>query len=223
MPLRTLVTGPFRENTYLVWAEGANAALLIDPGDEPEIIQAAALELQVQVALILLTHGHLDHVGAVDAMREVSGAPAAASRDERELIAWFPESCRLFGLPERPAPTIDHWLKPDASHLPAVIADLLPWGPAITIHQTPGHTLGGVTYQVGGDLFTGDTLFKESIGRTDLPGGDMPTLAVSLAKLVRLGDDLNVYPGHGESTTIGQEKMNNGYIQQLVPAEFLGG
>ena len=223
MPLRTLVTGPFQENSYLVWAEGESAALLIDPGDDPEIIQTAIEEQQLQVALILLTHGHLDHVGAVDAMREQSGAPAVAHPEERELIAWYPESCRLFGLPERPAPTIDRWLLPDASSLPEEMAKLLPWGPGIIIHHTPGHTLGGVTYQVGNDLFTGDTLFKESIGRTDLPGGDMPTLAASLAKLVCLGDDLKVYPGHGESTTIGQEKMNNGYITQLVPAELLGG
>lgn len=222
MPVRTVVTGPFVENTYLVWSDGASTALLIDPGDDPALLQAAVEEQQLQVALILLTHGHLDHVGAVDAMRNYSGAPAVATEGERELIAWYPEACRMFGLPERPPPTIDHWLSSDARALPDELAALLPEGPAVTIHQTPGHTAGGVTYQIGSNLFTGDTLFKESIGRTDLPGGDMAILAASLAKLVSLDDDLKVYPGHGDSTTIGQEKLHNGYIQQLVPAELLG-
>ena len=223
MPMRTVVTGPFQENCYLVWAEGASTALLIDPGDDPALLQAAVEEQQLQVALILLTHGHLDHIGAVDAMRDYSSAPAVATAGERELIAWYPESCRMFGLAERPAPTIDHWLPNDATELPDEIAALLPEGPAVMIHQTPGHTAGGVTYQIDTNLFTGDTLFKQSIGRTDLPGGNLATLAASLAKLVSLDDALKVYPGHGDATTIGQEKLNNRYIEQLVPAEQLGG
>ena len=219
MPVRTIVTGSFRENCHLVWAEGHPQALCIDPGDDAPVLQAAVDELGLELAAILLTHCHLDHVAAVDEMHAWSGASVVAGQGEEQLLAWVPESYRFFGLPERPAPRVDHWLQPDDADLAAAVP-ALPLGTLqVRIYATPGHTPGGTSYRIGADFFSGDTLFRDSIGRTDLPGGNLDTLAQSLALMMALPADLAVHPGHGESTTIGRERQRNPYIQQLVPKE----
>ena len=129
------------------------------------------------------------------------------------------KSYGFFGLPERPAPEVDHWLPLDAVDLAAAVPALSLGALQVAIYPTPGHTPGGRSYRIGDDLFPGDTLFRGSIGRTDLPGGDLETLAQSLALLMALPDDLAVHPGHGAITTIGRERQENTYIRQLVPPE----
>lgn len=219
MPVRTIVTGSFKENCHLVWAEGHPQALCIDPGDDAPVLQAAVDELGLELAAILLTHCHLDHVAAVDEMHAWSGASVVAGQGEEQLLAWVPESYRFFGLPERPAPRVDHWLQPDSADLAAAVPALTLGTLQVRIYATPGHTPGGTSYRIGADFFSGDTLFRDSIGRTDLPGGNLDTLAQSLALMMALPADLAVHPGHGDSTTIGRERQRNPYIQQLVPKE----
>lgn len=215
MGVKTMITGPFQENSYLVWMPGSSRAVIIDPGDDADRLQSVIEAENLQLAAILATHAHLDHVGAVEQLHRWSGAPVCIPERERELLAWLPESYRLFGLPERPVPEVDYWLKPELTELSPLLASTDLGGLAITIHATPGHTAGGVCYQIDQALFVGDTLFHDSVGRTDLPGGDKPTLEQSLRYLMTLPDDLVVYPGHGPATTLGREKRANPYLLEL--------
>ncbi|MCH7521824.1 MAG: MBL fold metallo-hydrolase [Candidatus Marinimicrobia bacterium] len=215
MGVKTMITGPFQENSYLAWTAGSNRAVIIDPGDDADRLQAIIEAEHLQLAAILATHAHLDHVGAVDQLRKWSGAPVCIPEGERELLAWLPASCRLFGLPERPVPEVDHWLKSELTQLSGLLPSANLGDLAVTIHATPGHTAGGVCYQIDQALFVGDTLFHDSVGRTDLPGGDWPTLEQSLRYLMTLPDDLVVYPGHGPATTLGREKQSNPYLLDI--------
>jgi glyoxylase-like metal-dependent hydrolase (beta-lactamase superfamily II) len=221
--IRTVVTGSFQENCYLVWDAAGPNAVIIDPGDDSDAIQATIAEEGLHPVAILLTHAHLDHVGAVDDLREQYGLPVFAAEGERDLLAWVPESYRFFGLPERPAPKVDHWLALACTNLLEADPKLILGALEVEIIPTPGHTPGGTSYRIGADLFPGDTLFKDSIGRTDLPGGNLDILAESLGRLMALPGDLNVYPGHGPATTIARERADNPYIQELVPGETLRG
>ena len=215
MHIQTIVTGPFRENAYLIWENGGDAAVMIDPGDEAHLLQKAILSEQLQLGLILVTHAHLDHVGAVAELRAFSGAVVCVPAGERESLAWLPESYRFFGLPVRPVPEVDHWLPPELTDLGNLLSPRQRGGLDITAHATPGHTAGGTSYQVGNHCFVGDTLFRDSVGRTDLPGGDWPLLQSSLRRLMNLPAGTIVHPGHGEPTTIGREREANPFILGL--------
>lgn len=219
MQIKTIVTGPFQENCYLVWEKGAERAIMIDPGDEALRLRSALDQEQLRLGAILVTHAHLDHVGAVSELRAWSRAVVCFPEQEKELLDWLPESYRLFGLPEKPAPEVDVWLPTNIVHLSDALSEDHLGGLEITVHPTPGHTAGGVSYQIGASCFVGDTLFRDSVGRTDLPGGSWPRLQASLQRLMQLPADLAVYPGHGLPTTIGRERETNPYLQDLVPSE----
>ncbi len=206
MQIKTIITGPFQENSYLVWAEGADSAVMIDPGDEALRLQGALDEEQLRLGAILVTHAHLDHVGAVSELRAWSGALVCIPEQEKEILDWLPDSYRLFGLPVKPAPEVDVWLPADIADLSEALSIDHLGGLDITVHLTPGHTAGGVSYQIGANCFVGDTLFRDSVGRTDLPGGSWPRLQASLRRLMQLPGDMAVYPGHGQPTTIARER-----------------
>ncbi len=219
MQLRTIVNGPFQGNAYLIWREEGSRAVLIDPGDDPECFLAALETDGLTLALILATHGHLDHIGAAQPLHLETGAPVCIPAGEREIVAHLPEACRMFGLPELTVPQVDHWLEPQAGQLAEAVSQAMPEGLEIRLLPTPGHSPGGTCYRIGEHLFSGDTLFQGSVGRTDLPGSHWPTMEASLRRLMRLPDETVVHPGHGPDTTIGREKRTNPFLLQIDQRE----
>jgi glyoxylase-like metal-dependent hydrolase (beta-lactamase superfamily II) len=205
---------PFFKNGFLVSCETTGEAVVIDPGDEAPELVAAARQSGATVRAILLTHAHLDHVTGVDRVKSAFDVPVWLHRDDLFLYDGVVEQGRMFGLEVRPQPAVDHFYE---------VGTPIAFGRQIVhIHHTPGHCPGGVCLAVGGagsplvDLFVGDTLFAGSIGRTDLPGGDYPTLITSIRTvLFSYPDPTPVHPGHGPDTTIGTERRTNPF---LVPS-----
>jgi len=211
MILESQAVGPFFKNGFVVGCETTREAVLIDPGDEVAALLGFAERNQLAIRHILLTHAHVDHVTGVAAAKRALGVPVYLHHDDLFLYERAVQSGAMFGLTVEPQPPIDLFYTSGQ-----VIAfgeyDARP-------HHTPGHCPGGVCLQVGKrgqagrDLFVGDTLFAGSIGRTDLPGGDHHTLIASIKTvLFAFGDDAVVYPGHGPSTTIGQERRMNPFL-----------
>lgn len=200
--------GAFQENCYLVRADGSDKALLIDPGDEAERLQAAMSELGVEPEAILLTHTHIDHIGAVAPIARATGVPVYCPRAELTILA----------NPERFFPpawgSVEAW----EADQPLDGGERLQLaGLEIDVVSTPGHSPGHVTYVIDGALFSGDVLFQGSIGRTDLPGADHATLMASIAGLLeRFDDDTTVHPGHMGLTTLGRERATNPFLQALA-------
>jgi hydroxyacylglutathione hydrolase len=211
MILETQAVGPFMKNGFVVGCERTREAILIDPGDEVAGLLAFAERETLAIRAILLTHAHVDHVTGVAAAKRALDVPIYLHRDDLFLYEHAVESGRMFGLRVEPQPPIDEFYSAD---------QVIPFGEyEVRPHHTPGHCPGGVCLQIGRrgekgkDLFVGDTLFAGSIGRTDLPGGDYNTLIGSIRTvLFAFGDEAVVYPGHGPSTTIGQERRTNPFL-----------
>jgi hydroxyacylglutathione hydrolase len=208
MDVRMLTVGAFQENCYLVRRDGAQRALLIDPGDEAERLQSAMDELGVEPEAILLTHTHIDHIGAVAPIARATGAPVYCPRSELTVLAdpgrFFPPN---WG-------TVEPW----EAEQPLDGGERLQLaGLDIDVVSTPGHSPGHVTFAIEGALFSGDVLFQSSIGRTDLPGADHATLMASIADLLeRFDDETKVHPGHMGLTTLGRERATNPFLQALA-------
>lgn len=210
------VLGMVGTNCYLVKNENTREAVIIDPADSPEMINAMIEKNNCTLCGILLTHGHFDHIGAVDAIRQKYGVKVYASCDEEQLLMSMDENLSLhYGL--------NLTVKADVLHKDGDVLHIA--GIDIKAVHTPGHTAGGTCYLIascdkcngmefdGGLLFSGDTLFCGSVGRTDFPTGSMSKLVRNIKdKLLILPDNTRVYPGHGEGTTIGYEKKNNPYL-----------
>lgn len=211
-----MVLGVCQTNCYFLYREGEHGAIVVDPADKGANIYGALQKNGFRVEGILLTHGHFDHIWGLDALRDAANAAAEcdgrpsvqvyAGEGERELLG----SARLnvSGQAGRACETYaDVYLK-DGEEVALA-------GMTCRMIATPGHTAGGCCYyfEEAGILVSGDTLFAESVGRTDFPTGSMGTLVRSIKeKLFPLPDDTRVYPGHGESTTIGREKVNNPFL-----------
>jgi glyoxylase-like metal-dependent hydrolase (beta-lactamase superfamily II) len=211
MILESQAVGPFFKNGFVVGCETTREAVLIDPGDEVTALLAFAERNTLAIRHILLTHAHVDHVTGVAAAKRALGVAVYLHRDDLFLYDNAVQSGAMFGLKVEPQPPIDVFYTP---------GQVIAFGEyeARPIH-TPGHCPGGVCLQIGKrgeagrDLFVGDTLFAGSIGRTDLPGGDYQTLISSIKTvLFAFGDEAVVYPGHGPSTTIGQERRTNPFL-----------
>lgn len=197
MEIQALQVGSIPTNCYLVFDPGRADALVIDPGDNPERI-FAALNGRTPAA-VLLTHGHFDHTGALSAF---AGVPIYIHEADAPMLSDPHLSVGDGNGDLRP--------RPAATHLLADGEQLHLAGLDIAVLHTPGHTPGGVTYQIGDALFTGDTLFAHGYGRTDLPGGDFSALRRSLRRLLHLAGDFRVFPGHSESTTLNHERGIDG-------------
>jgi hydroxyacylglutathione hydrolase len=200
--------GAFQENCYLIRREGAGRALLVDPCDEASRLQEAMNELGVEPEAILLTHTHIDHIGAVAPIARATGAPVYCPRAELGVLAdpraFFPPA---WG-------TVEAW---EAEHPLDGGQRLQLAGLDVDVIATPGHSPGHVTFAIEGALFSGDVLFQNSIGRTDLPGADHATLMASIADLLeRFDDDTKVHPGHMGLTTLGRERATNPFLQALA-------
>jgi hydroxyacylglutathione hydrolase len=212
MLIRTAAVAPFFKNGYVVTCETTREAVLIDPGDEVEALLEAAAGDRASIKAILLTHAHLDHVTGVAQAKAATGAPVWIHRDDLFLYNGVVEQGRMFGLHVSPQPTVDTFFS---------TGKCLDFGNyVVEVFPTPGHSPGGVCLAIGSalsadrDLFVGDTLFAGSIGRTDLPGGDLETLLSSIRTvLFRYPDGTVVHSGHGPATTIGDEKRTNPFLR----------
>lgn len=211
MILERRAVPPFFKNGFVIGCEETREGVVIDPGDEVDELLAAAERHRLKIGNILLTHAHLDHVTGVAQAKRALAAPVWLHRDDRPLYEHVVQQGQMFGLRVEPQPPIDRFYEPAAA---------LRFGryQARALH-TPGHCPGGVCLAVTRDdeddatLFVGDTLFAGSIGRTDLPGGDIDTLLRSIREvLFAFPDDTVVWPGHGEETTIGREKRTNQFL-----------
>jgi len=207
MILKTLVVGPFASNCYIVGSESSKHGLIIDPGAEAKLILKTVNDLGLTISLILVTHAHIDHIGALAPVKESTGAKFAIH--EAEAAASLGMFSRMlssmtggsFTQPPKP----DRLLK---NGDPIGVADL-----KFTVLHTPGHSPGGISLYGHGILFSGDTLFNQGIGRTDFPGCSYEQIMNSIKnKLMILPDETIVYPGHGPSTTIGEEKRGNPFL-----------
>jgi len=202
-----VVVGAFQVNCYIL-VTGTGQALVIDPGDDAGLIAVTLREHTCRVAAYLITHGHMDHVGGLAEMTRTFPAPVVMHPDDAAW-AFSPENAALpyYETPERPAAidreAVDKQRREDG-------------GLNYEVISTPGHSPGGVCYYFAAEktLFTGDTLFSGSIGRTDLKGSDDRLMQRSLHRLMQLPDDTLVYPGHGPRTTIGREKKVNPFLHQ---------
>lgn len=204
MQAHTLVVGPLGTNCYIVGDDAADTIVVIDPGGEADRILSQIEQTGKRLEAILITHGHVDHVAAVAAIREQTGAPVHAHSADGPMM-------------ERPDPM---WAQMVGGVPPCSIdveladGDVLSLGGlSFTVISTPGHSPGGVCYLTGNTLFSGDTLFEGTIGRTDLAGSDHGKMLESLTRLMdALSDDVEVYPGHGDSTTIARERRSNPFL-----------
>ncbi len=192
MKINTMVLGDYQVNCYLVSDEEGNG-VVIDPGYEPERIRRRAEDLGIRVQAIFLTHGHFDHIGAVKALYEHWHCPVYLQPADLALPPYLTQGLLFY--------TEEYGQGDEIS-----VGNL-----HFTVLETPGHTKGSVCLRCGDVLFTGDTLFAGSCGRTDL-GGDWFQLQHSLIKLVSVKENLRVLPGHGESSTLETERRENPYI-----------
>lgn len=208
MIIDRVIVSPFATNCYIVGAESSQEGIVIDPGDEAKTILRRVSDLALDIKLIVLTHGHIDHVGALKDIKEATGAIMAIHADDAGFLRGlrgFLQSFMVPGLTYPVPPPPDRLLK-DGDRLGV-------GGLSFEVLHTPGHTPGGICLEGEGVVFSGDTLFKLSIGRTDLPGGSYDQLMDSIrSKLLVLPDDTTVYPGHGPETTIGAERVGNPFL-----------
>ena len=206
MILRTLTAGPTQTNCYLVGCEETRDAVAIDPGWDARAILQAARSAKLTIKLILLTHGHFDHIGAVTDLKDATSASIAVHARE---LNWLQAGggAEAFGFKIRAVPQPDRLLV----HGERITAGTL----AFETRYVPGHTAGHIAFVEHQQraAFVGDVLFAGSIGRTDLPGGDYDTLIASITdQLLTLPDDYRVYPGHGPPTSIGVERTTNPFL-----------
>ena len=210
--VRMLTVGPVAENSFVLRREGSDTGLIVDPGDEADRLLGALDELGISsLEAILLTHTHFDHVGAVAPVARATGAPVYCPAIEVPVLADI-----MSFVPWQGFGPFESW---DAEETVSGGERLALAGFQIDVLFTPGHSPGHVTYSIPSEqaLFSGDVLFQGSVGRTDLPGGDPPTLMRSLATLVEsFPEETTVYPGHMGITTLGAERATNPFLSPLV-------
>ncbi len=206
MNINRIAAGVYAANCYIINCSETKEGLVIDPGGSVEDIMDIIKENQLNIKYILLTHGHGDHIGGVKELKELLDVPVLAHEDELELLAKAELNLSNIMYMGPVELEVDQELKD---------GDTISFGSleGKVIH-TPGHSKGGICFKVNKDLFTGDTLFKQSVGRSDLDGGDHEELISSIKnKLLVLDNETKIYPGHGASSTISEEKMFNSFLQ----------
>ncbi len=211
MDVRSFTVGPVAENCYLARVEGSDRALIVDPGEEAPRILKAVEELGVGIDAILLTHCHFDHIGAVAPVAKATGAPVYCPELEVPVLADIMSFV--------PWPEFGPYESYDADETVKGGERLDLAGLGIDVVFTPGHSPGHVTYVIGEHdfMFSGDVLFKGSVGRVDLPGGDWNTLLESIRNLVESHPaETTLYPGHMGVTTLGEERQTNPFLAELA-------
>jgi hydroxyacylglutathione hydrolase len=188
--LRRIVVGPYQTNCYILACKETRVATVIDPGDEVYRIIKEISTHELTVRSILITHGHIDHVGGASEVKRITGAPVLIHPLDSPGLGFPPDGPLQDG------------------------TELTVGAYKITVIHTPGHSPGGICLHAPGAVFSGDTLFAGSIGRTDFAGGDHRALILGVReKIFPLGDELRVYPGHGPATSIGEERRRNPFFR----------
>jgi glyoxylase-like metal-dependent hydrolase (beta-lactamase superfamily II) len=188
--LRRLVVGPYQTNCYILGCKQTNQGLVIDPGDEVLRIVKEITRSGLTIKYIAITHGHIDHVGGVSELKRITKAPVLIHRLDAGALGARPDGF----LEEGEVVQVGTY--------------------SISIIHTPGHSAGGVCLYAPGAVFTGDSLFAGSVGRTDFPGGSHELLVEGVRrKIFPLGDGLRIYPGHGPESTIGRERQTNSFFR----------
>lgn len=205
MLIKKLTVGPIMANCFIVGCDQTHEAAVIDPGDEADRILRTLAEAKLTVTQIINTHGHFDHVGANRRMKQATGAPILIHALDAPMLRLLASSAAAWGMSAENSPPPDRTIdEGDAISVGTITFKVI---------HTPGHTPGGISLHADGYLFVGDTLFAGSVGRTDFPGGDFDTLRSSIQdKLFELGDEVQVFTGHGPETTIGEEKRHNPFV-----------
>ncbi|MCC4113845.1 MBL fold metallo-hydrolase [Aromatoleum toluclasticum] len=206
--LRIVPVTPFEQNCSIVWCDKTMRGAVVDPGGDLDRIRAAADKLGVKIEKLLITHGHIDHAGGTAKLARELGVPVEGPQEEdRFWIAGMPQQSKMFGFPDVESFEPDRWLHD---------GDTVTVGEeSFRVIHAPGHTPGHVVFfHADARLaIVGDVLFAGSIGRTDFPKGDHATLIHSIReKLFPLGDDITFVPGHGPTSTFGDERQNNPYV-----------
>ncbi|MEF1207077.1 MBL fold metallo-hydrolase [Photobacterium damselae] len=210
---RIVPVTPFQQNCSIVWCDKTNQAAIIDPGGDINVIKQTVHELGLTVTKLLLTHGHLDHVGGTEPLAQELNVPVIGP--QKEDIFWLqglPRQSEMFGFPMTEAFDPTQWLED---------GDTVTVGEEVlSVLHTPGHTPGHVVFfsDSAKVAFVGDVLFNGGIGRTDFPRGDYQTLINSIkGKLWPLGNDVTFIPGHGPSSTFGRERASNPFVADEMP------
>jgi len=205
MQLARLVVGPLQVNCYIVYDEKTKEAIVIDPGDDAQDILHLVNGKGLKVKYVINTHAHFDHVGANELLKKATGAELLIHEGDSNLLGATEKQARMFGMTAPSSPKADRFVK----HGDIVQAGNV----SLKVLHTAGHSAGGISLAGEGVVFTGDSLFAGSIGRTDLMGGDLTTLITSIKEnLMTLSDDTAVLPGHGPQSTIGEERRENPFL-----------
>jgi hydroxyacylglutathione hydrolase len=205
MILETVVVGPLMVNCYILGCETTREGIVIDPGGDADMILSAVSSHDLKIQQIINTHGHFDHIGANQALMASLGAGLLIHELDAAMLGRADATALKFGLMVDASPPPTGFLRD---------GEIITFGEyELKILHTPGHSMGGCSLYREGMVFTGDTLFAESVGRTDFPGGSSVALGKSIReKLMTLPDETIVYPGHGPESTIGHERLHNSFI-----------
>jgi glyoxylase-like metal-dependent hydrolase (beta-lactamase superfamily II) len=212
MILEMLTVGPFQENCYVIGDEETGEGAVVDPGDEAARIALAVERTNLEIGQILITHTHIDHVGAVAALVDEYSCPVLMHAEAEPMLKQLPAQAMTMGLRFGKVPTVDGYIEDEEV--------LEVGGLRLVSRYTPGHAPGHLAFYVEseGVVLSGDALFAGSVGRTDLFGGNMEVLMRSIReRLLTLPDETRVYSGHGPQTTIGNERTYNPFLQGGLP------
>lgn len=205
LEVRRLTLGPIESNCYLVRPAGGDRGVVIDPGAEEDRVAGAVREWDLEATAILLTHAHMDHVGAVAGLKRRWEVPVYLHPDDRAIYEQAPQHAAAFGLSMDPPPAPDRELAHGQTVREA--------GLAFDVRHAPGHSPGGVVLVAGTHAFVGDCVFAGSVGRVDLPGGDADTLLASIREqILTLPPGTVLCPGHGPETTVKREAESNPFL-----------
>lgn len=207
MDMERIVVGPLQVNCYLIYDRESLEAIVVDPGDEPERIMKTITERKLKVKYIVCTHGHFDHIGAATAIKKKTGAKIAINKDDLEIYLRAKDQAFVWGIrievPEKPEIYLSE-------------GDNVAFGGLkLSVLSTPGHSPGGICLNGEGIIFSGDTVFAGSVGRTDFYGGSIEELKKSFKRILSLPPDTKIFPGHGEETTVKHEKSYNFFAGEL--------
>lgn len=205
MEYKTLAVGNMETNCYLVWCRDSKEAIVIDPGFEGERILAAIKASGLKIKYIVNTHGHVDHIGGNQALRSALGVPIAIGKEDAWMLEEPKGNLSVF---------MGGALQSPAAQVLLAEGDCLEFGScSLRVIEAPGHTPGGIALYGHGMLFSGDTLFAGSVGRSDFPGGDTRQLTKSINKFLLLPKETKVLPGHGPESTLALEQESNPWLQ----------
>ena len=207
MKIDTVIVGPLQVNCYVIYGEKNPDAIIVDPGDEPEKILRHVKSRGLKISTIVCTHGHFDHTGGIYALREKSGAKVLLHIDELPVYLSAESQGAVWGFNITQPPHPDQFVQ-DGDEI--TTGDI-----TVMVMHTPGHSPGGICLATERTVFTGDTLFAGSVGRTDFPGGSIEKLKISFKKIMSLPPETVLYPGHGNWTTVADEWRQNFFVHEV--------